>query len=289
MNSVCQTIKQLLYTAYRQIDSLDADLLLSFVLGKSREYLFTHEKDPVESAVQKKFKALVKKRKLGVPFAYITGHKEFYGLDFLVDKSTLIPRPDTELLVEEVIKYLKKFEDSEKSLPLLIDVGTGSGCIPIAIIKNNQIAASLDTVAIDISPRALEIAKKNANKHKIKIKFHQGNLLSPILKLKNNFENIIITANLPYLTEEQYKSEKSIKYEPKKALVAKKEGLALYEKLLEQIKIISEKNNLSPAIFMEIDPSQSMAANALILQILPNRKIKIKKDLAGQDRLIIIT
>lgn len=284
-----QTIRQLLQTAYREINSLDADLLLSFVIGKPREYLFTHETDSIENTFQRKFKALVKKRKLDVPFAYLTGHKEFCGLDFLVDKNTLIPRPDTELLVEEVIKYLKKFENSEKSLPLLIDIGTGSGCIPIAIIKNNQIAASLDTVAIDISPRALEIAKKNANKHKIKIKFHQGNLLSPILKLKNNFENIIITANLPYLTEEQYKSEKSIKYEPKKALVAKKEGLALYEKLLEQIKIISEKNNLSPAIFMEIDPSQSMAANALILQILPNRKIKIKKDLAGQDRLIIIT
>lgn len=284
-----QTITQLLRSAYRQIDKLDADLLLSFALGKPREYLLTHENDPVESLIKNKFNKFVKKRKAGTPLAYITGHKEFFGLDFLVDKNTLIPRPDTEVMVEEVIKQLQYIEQTGKSQPLLIDVGTGSGCIPISIIKKNLTTTSLDTIAIDISKKALLIAKQNTKKHKVKIKFLSGNLLKPVLKLKNKFEDIIITANLPYLTEDQYQSEKSIQLEPKIALVAENEGLALYEELLQQIKQLSTTYNLKPTVYLEIDPSQSEKITVLIKKILPETKVEIKKDLAGKDRLVIIT
>lgn len=129
-----QTIKQLLQSACRQIDKLDIVLLLSFTLAKSREYFFIHDDEIVSIAAQNKFNRLVKKRQSGVPLAYITGHKEFFGLDFLVDKHTLIPRPDTEILVEEAIKTRNKKLGAMNEL-ILIDVGTGSGCIPISIIK----------------------------------------------------------------------------------------------------------------------------------------------------------
>lgn len=283
-----QKILQLLQSAYQQIDKLDADLLLSFTLKKTREYFMIHEDGIVSDAARKKFNKLVKKRKTGWPLAYITGHKEFFGLDFLVNKHTLIPRPDTEILVEEVIKTIDNKQLTNNKLAL-IDVGTGTNCIPIAIIKASK-HKSIKTFAIDISPSALAVAKKNAKKHKVKIKLIHGNLLKP-LKHQNikTFKQIIITANLPYLTKEQYQSEKSIQHEPKSALVAKKEGLALYEKLLHQIKLIPSPYNLVPTTYFEIDPSQSEKITALINKILPNSKIEIKKDLAGRNRVVIIT
>lgn len=277
-----QTIKQLLNAAYQQVDKLDADLLLSFVLGKPREYFIINDDKPISNITKNKFNRLVKKRKLGIPLAYITGHKEFFGLDFLVNKHTLIPRPDTEILVEEVIKKI----NNEKLI--LIDVGTGSGCIPISIIKTSK-HLNLKTFAIDISKPALAVAKKNAKKHKVKIKFLHGNLLKPILNYKLQIpDSAVITANLPYLTEEQYQSEKSIQSEPKTALVAKNDGLALYEELLQQIKQFSKIYNLKTTTYFEIDPSQSEKITVLINKILPETKVEIKKDLAGRDRVVII-
>ena len=318
-----QTITQLLQSAYRKIDKLDTDLLLSFVLGKPREYFIIHGDETINAAITNKFNKLVKKRKTGVPLAYLTLHKEFFGLDFLVNKHTLIPRPDTEILVEQVIETINKhtchsrprlhegklrtgkpvliynqpptfldprFREDDKLV--LIDVGTGSGCIPISILKNIK---EIKTFAIDISKKALIIARKNAKKHGVKIKFLHGNLLQPFLNSKFQILNssVIITANLPYLTEKQYKKEKSIKFEPKSALVAKKEGMALYEKLLNQVKqltnLVPSPYNLVPIIYLEIDPSQSEKITVLINKILPKAKIAIKKDISGCDRVVIIT
>ena len=276
-----QTITQLLQSACQQIDKLDADLLLSFILGKPREYFIIHNNEIISLANKNKFNKLVKKRKAGLPLAYITGHKEFFGLNFLVNKYTLIPRPDTEILVENVIDIINKKSETRNKL-LLIDVGAGSGCIPISILKNTK---KIKTFAIDISKPALAVAKKNAKKHKVKIKFLPGNLLNP-LKHKNikTIKQIIITANLPYLTEKQYKTESSIKFEPKTALVAKKEGLALYEELLQQIKQLDRPFTA----FFEFDPRQTAMIKKLIKSFFPKSKIKIKKDLAGRDRVAII-
>lgn len=140
----------------------------------------------------------------------------------------------------------------------------------------------------------MAVAKQNAKKHKVKIKFIHGNLLQsiPNSKFKIPNSNIIITANLPYLTEKQYKNEPSIKHEPKSALVAKKDGLALYEELLNQIKSRGTTRDTDfisrLTIYLEIDPSQSKKIIVLIKKILQNAKIEIKKDLAGKNRMIII-
>ena len=170
----------------------------------------------------------------------------------------------------------------------MIDVGTGSGCIPISILKN--VDRSIQTFAIDVSRPALRMAKKNAKKHAVKINFLHGNLVEPLLKnYKLQATKLIITANLPYLTEQQFQTEPSIQREPKQALVAKKNGLALYEKLLEQIKFLNPNFNFQISAFFEIDPSQTNAISVLIKQILPEATVEIKKDLAGLDRLVIIT
>jgi len=298
-----------------QVDLLEIELILSFVINKPREFIVAHPKKKLTTLQAKKFLSLINKRKKGVPLAYLTGHKEFYGLDFLVNKNVLIPRPDTEILVETVIDEInrnkeitKKIKRSKDQKIILIDVGTGSGCIPIAILKtlqnkNNPITGQwgnstmrqLDTFAIDISPKALEIAKSNAKKHQVKIKFLHGNLLTPFLKPCSMFHipcSMFITANLPYLSEKQYHTATSIKFEPKKALVAQKNGLALYEKLLKQIakfpvSIRQPADQFPVTIFFEFDSSQTNALKSLINQYLPEAKIEIKKDLAGRDRVAI--
>lgn len=282
------TIKQILQLKNINIDRYDIELLLAFTLKKPREFIITHPEYKLNIFEFIKFRNFLKKRKLGIPLAYITEHKDFFGLDFFVNKHTLVPRPDTEILVEAVVHQLIINNYQLLINATLIDVGTGSGCIPIAILKtikqfNNL---TINTFAIDISKPALKTAKKNAEKHNVSINFLQGNLLEPLLKKLSTTHQtpIIITANLPYLTKEQFTSEPSIQQEPYSALVAEDNGLALYKKLLEQIKTLT-----SPIyLFLEIDQSQCNPLSEYIKTIFPNAKIEIKKDLAERDRVLDI-
>jgi len=267
----------------------EAIILLSFVIKKPKEYILAHPEYKISLWQKIKFNFFWKKIQSGVPMAYIIGHKEFFNLDFLVNKYTLIPRPDTEILAEETLK-----EITDNSL--LIDVGTGTGCIPITILKsltNRQTDLKITTLATDISKRALTMAKKNAKKHDVSIKFLQGDLLSPVfksLKFFESFQSVIITANLPYLKEEWWKNEPSIQKEPKIALVSDNEnGLNIYEQLLTQIVNLKSKiKNQKLMVFWEIDPRQSSAIFPLIQKYLPEASIEIIKDLSGFDRIVKI-
>ncbi|MBI5222440.1 MAG: peptide chain release factor N(5)-glutamine methyltransferase [Candidatus Magasanikbacteria bacterium] len=285
------TIKQLLQQAYKQIDPLDAELLLAFVLKKTREFVLAHNDCEVRKCVSVKVRKLIKKRANGMPLAYLVGHKEFFGLDFVVNKSVLIPRPETEILVENVLSFIIHHLSHNKRV-VLIDVGTGSGCIPIAITSALKHFSTLapKIFAIDVSEHALRVAKLNAKKHGVKINFLHGNLLQPIANnlTVEQFDSgtIIITANLPYLTPKQHQQSASINHEPKTALVAGKTGLELYEKLLGQIRSLITNYQLLMTIFFEIDPAQSKPVTKLIKKFLPNAEIQIKKDLAGLDRVV---
>lgn len=279
----------ILKTYNQYIDPFDLTLLISHVTKKSREFFIAHPDYTLSFYEYIRLRIAIYKRKSGIPIAYITGHKEFYGLDFDVNKYTLVPRPDTEILVEAVNKELR-IKNKEF---VLIDVGTGSGCIPIAIGKPagrqggyaNRLIGKI--FATDISAGALRVAKKNAEKHGVDITFYQGNLLTPLFNQKTRkLENqqIIITANLPYLTEQQFIEEPSIQHEPKSALVAEKQGLALYEELLGQIKKYMPNNDLTA--FFEIDPAQTISLTTMIRGVFPNAPISIIKDLSGSDRCI---
>ncbi len=259
----------------QKIDHLDAELLLAHALGKTREFILAHPEYKPNIFQRIKYKCYINKREKGIPLAYITGKKEFFNLDFLVNKHTLIPRPETELMVELTIKEIKNKDC------ILIDIGTGSGCIPISILKN--INKNIPTFATDISSKAIRMAKKNAKRHKVDIKFLKGNLLEPMIEKMPN-KHLVITANLPYLTEEQYKKESSIQHEPKSALVASQQGLGLYEELLRQIKEL--KNSFS--LFLEIDPDQTTQITELIKKHLPDKSIEVQKDLARRDRVVVV-
>lgn len=273
--TVSQIISKLLLES--SVDRFDSELLLAFVLKQSREYIVTYPEKKVSFFQKYRFLSLVKKRASGIPLAYLTGQKNFFGLDFLVNKHTLVPRPDTEILVEKVLEELKN-----TSAKILIDIGTGSGCIPISVAKNTN--QNIQFLATDISKQALKIAKQNAQKHNTKITFLQGNLLEAVFPKNIPLQNIILSANLPYLTQEQFDEEKSIQQEPHSALVADDAGLALYKELLTQM----QQNNITGIFFFEIDPSQSHALSEYITKIFPNSKIQIIKDLCGRDRIVKI-
>ena len=283
-----QTILSFLGSAIKQIDRLDAEILLSFVLQKPREWVVSHPEFSLPGLANFKLQRLFRLRAKGVPIAYLTGHKEFFSFDFIVNKHTLIPRPDTEILVENVLSVIARNVVTKQSI--LIDIGTGSGCIPISIQKTLQQknpSLSLETFATDISKNALKIAKRNSQRHKTNITFLQGNLLEPILKNQKllsfiSDSQIILTANLPYLTQTQFEQEPSIQREPHSALVADDQGLALYKTLLEQIK----QSGLFLTAWFEIDPSQTTPLSHYIQTIFPHAKIEIIKDLCGRNRVI---
>ncbi|MFA7314958.1 MAG: peptide chain release factor N(5)-glutamine methyltransferase [Candidatus Magasanikbacteria bacterium] len=278
-----------------KIPLLDKEILLAYVIKKSREFLFANPEFEINFWQKIKFEKLIKQRQKNISVAYLIKHKEFFGLDFFVNKNVLVPRPDTEIMVEQVLKEIQNSKFKIQNL-LLIDIGTGSGCIPISVIKTLK-QENMKTIAVDISKKALYIAKRNAQRHNVDIKFLHGNLLEPVIKIlehgfnkSNEFVQIVLTANLPYITEQQFQTEPSIQQEPKLALVADNEGLALYEELLKQIVQLLSSFLFphSSFLYFEIDPTQTEKIKILIKKYLPKANIEIKKDLSGLDRLVII-
>lgn len=268
----CRVLKRISPSA-----RLDTEVLLTFVLKISPEELIIRPNISLNRGQQKKFLALIKKRATGIPIAYLTGNKEFNNLNFKVTPAVLIPRPTTEILVENIIDYCQ----NQLNLSIL-DIGTGSGAMAIALAKNlpqNKITAS------DKSSSALKIAKLNAKKQQVKIKFIHSDLLN---KIPKKFQPDIICANLPYLSKDLKISvwqKKQLASEPPSALWAKNNGLDLYLKLFKQIKAKKWQPQL---IIVEINPGQAKALIQVIKQSLPNYQIKKIADLTGFTRFLEI-
>lgn len=262
--------------------NIESELLLASLLKTDRVFLLTHGEKKISKLQFAKYQKLLKQRLAFWPIAYLTGHKYFYGLDFFVNKNVLVPRPETEIMVDEILEIAA----GTKLQPEIIDIGTGSGCIIISLAKN--INKKISLIGIDISSQALAVAKKNAKNLKAeKIKFIKSYLLEKVLpSLKpNNKKHLIIAANLPYLSPSQIKESPSIKREPRLALVAGSKGLKYYQQLFAQITTIKYPRI---TVLCEIDPRQKNDMAKLIEQKLPNSLYKIKNDPAGLDRLVII-
>ncbi len=276
-----KTINHWLNKIPSNVNKRDAEIILAQLLNKNQTFILAHPEYVVPFFIGLKFLRLIKKRNSGWPLAYLTGHKEFFGLDFLVNQNTLIPRPETELIVELVIEKIK-----ENPNTLLIDVGTGTGCIPISIIKN--IPQKIKTFGLDISKKALKVAQNNASQNQVEIEFIQSNLLTNFPNINfSQFSQIIITANLPYLTATEFSSEKSIQHEPYSALVASNNGLELYFQLITQLKkLLGEKNNRVITLLCEINPNQFKALKIALTNAFFHAQFLTYKDLAGFDRVL---
>lgn len=204
----------------------DAEFLLLHTLGRDRAYLLTHQKDALAEANLSSYRERIRRRAAGEPIQYITGQQEFYGLDFAVRPGVLIPRPETEHLIEAV-----QVAAADYQAPRIIDVGTGSGAIAVALAHSLLNAA---LTATDISPLALEIAHENALRNGVegKISFRHANLLSGL----EGEQFDIIVSNPPYVALESRESlsVEVREYEPEVALFAGKDGFEIYRRLIPQ-------------------------------------------------------
>ncbi len=273
------TIKELQQNTYSQniIDTAEVDSILSLALHKNLEYIYKNPDKKISLGTRKKFAKLIALRLQHWPLAYLRKNKDFFGLNFIVNRHTLIPRPDSELLVEEAIKYLNNSAlRAELKSPKILDMGTGSGCLIISLAKNTQ----GQFFASDLKKSALKIAKLNARKNKVKINFILSNLFTKIPE--QNFD--LILANLPYLAQKQM-SEPSIKKEPRSALVSGLDGLEHYRKFFRQV---TKYLNKKFCILLEMDPSQAIDLKNLSQQYFPQSKIEILSDLNQRNRLIKI-
>jgi len=257
------------------IDELER--LLALTLHKNIEYIYKNPDKQLNRSNILTFKKLLNKRLAGWSLASLRGYKEFFNQKFIVNRCTLIPRPDSEILVEEALKNTHTLADGEQNI---IDIGTGSGALILSVAKNNKHKASY--TATDISNGAINIAKTNARKLGVKrqIKFVKSNLFDNIF---GNFD--IVLANLPYLTPDQMK-EPSIQKEPRSALLSGVDGLNHYRKLLKQLPKHLNKKYL---VLLEIDPSQADAIKKEIINNLPQAKINFLKDLSENIRVVKIT
>ncbi len=280
------TIKEILnwtsdYFKEKEIDAprLTAELLLAKVLRQNRLYLYTNFNQPLNKTELSSFKALIQRRISGEPTAYITGEKEFWSLRFRVNKSVLIPRPETEVLVEQVVNYIK-VKDLKNTVNIL-DIGTGSGNIAVSLaseIKNAKL------FALDKSFHAVITAKENAklNNCDEKIFFINGDTFYPF-KMKRYFD--IIVSNPPYIKSGDIKKlQKEVRnFEPLSALDGGEDGLCFYEEILKKTKFFLKNRG---KIFFEFGLSEQ--GNEINKLMIENdfQDIKIVEDYSGNPRVI---
>lgn len=290
------TIQELLHWEEKNISRFEIELLLAHALKKTRVFVLAHPEYQIANNTTKKFSSLIERRKNHEPIALITGHKEFFGREFFVNRHTLVPRPETELLVEKTLEHI--IASSKKKFPMLvIDIGTGSGNIITTLVKElaqkNISEKIFSFIATDISREALRIAKKNAKRHGTEknIRFIRSDLFKNIpKKIFRDAQEIIITANLPYLSKEEYAATPPDvqDYEPHSALESGIDGLDHYRKLLKELRHIAVEKTI-PAVpitlFLEISPSQKNSLQRLVQDIFPKANIIFFRDLAQKWRL----
>ena len=260
--------------------TLKARMLLAFVLDKEKEYLVSHNKDEVEERLLEPYFKYIDEVIEGKPIQYITRHQEFMGLDFYVNENVLIPQPDTESLVEEVIKLAdivrSRINPSENVK--ILDMCTGSGAIAVSLA---EFIRKSEITAVDISKLALKVAEYNAAVHEKKIKFIASNLFE---ELNKNEKYHIIVANPPYIESDVIKLlPKEVQNEPIMALDGGRDGLYFYKEIARNAKRYLEKDGF---LALEIGYNQRDTVGEIVASNA-YKDIVVKKDLSLNDRIII--
>ncbi len=255
--------------------SLEAELLLMHVMGVERAGLYVCLEDNQSSKHAAALSKLVNRRLKREPSAYILGHREFYGMDFYVDSSVLIPRPETELLVDEAITFARSnFPSCD---PIVADIGTGSGAIAVSLARSLPRAG---VCGVDISPRALDIAALNCIRHNVRIELLAGDLLAPLSEPVD-----MIVANLPYVADGDMAglSYEIREYEPGVALAGGEDGLDIVRRL-----IVDAPQRLNPggAVLVEVAPAQMSALKAWAGALGPWAQVASVADAGGFARVL---
>lgn len=263
-----QQAKQILKAAAIDTASLDANLLLSHVTYLSKVMLIAHDEDELSKEQEDKFFSLINKRKSGYPIAYILGYKEFFGLRLKVTEDTLIPRPDTETLVEKALAFNPQGK--------VLDLGTGSGAIILAL--KSELKASIDAYAVDLSKKALEVASFNSQKLNLPVTFIQSNWFSKLGDLKFS----MIVSNPPYIQKDDiHLTQTSLPFEPIQALTSDDDGLLDIKLICKEAK--DHLENGAP-LLIEHGFNQGEKVRAIFTE-QGYKNVATIKDLGGNDRV----
>lgn len=277
-------IKELLKTSIEDLKNTDIDdanlkakILLAEVLGKEKEYLLIHDNDELDAKVIDTYNKMIERLKSGEPVQYILNKQEFMGLNFYVDKNVLIPQPDTENIVEEVIAITEVLKKTKNELKIL-DMCTGSGAIAISLAK--YVEKTL-IYASDISENALKIAEENATRNLVNVVFFKSDVFKNILPA---FQFDVIVSNPPYIeTKVIPELSKEVRSEPELALDGGEDGLKFYREIIKNAKEYLTENGY---LVFEIGYDQRASVMTL-LKDNGYKNIYSKKDLAGNDRVIV--
>jgi release factor glutamine methyltransferase len=262
---------------------LDAQILLCFVINVERSVLYAYPERMVSPEQEQRYLTLIERRRQHEPIAYITGHKEFYDQDFCVGSHVLIPRPETELLVEVALASINRRLNAGK-MPIVADIGTGSGAIAVTIAVAEPRLPYV--YACDISPDALEIARTNARRLHVeeRMRLLQGDLVAPLPEAVD-----LLLANLPYVgtNETVSMTEDVLAYEPRLALFGGPDGLDLLQRFCADVRRFGTLN-VTGEMILEIGYQQGEVVSQLIRELWPQANVVVRKDYAGFDRLVLM-
>ena len=251
-------------------------MLVCHVLEIDRAQLLSHPEHTLTPHHQRDLDALVQRRRQREPLPYILGAREFYGLDFIVTPAVMVPRPETESLVEHALGWAQA-----RAHVTIADIGTGSGCIAVSMAVH---LPGTDIIAVEISPAALEVARRNIRRHGVqkRVRLVQGDLAGPLSEPVD-----ILVANLPYVRDDEIPSlQPEVRdYEPREALAGGPDGTRLITALLKQA-----PSRLKPGgvVILEMDPRQRNALAQAAVQVFPGADVGVVKDLAGRDRVLVV-
>jgi release factor glutamine methyltransferase len=266
---------------------LDAQVLLAHIFAKPRTWLLAHTNSAPDVKSAARLEKLVQRLERGEPLPYVLGHWEFFGLDFQLTRDVLIPRPETELLVERAIAWLKlpKGFQSSGQNRMVADIGTGSGCIAVALARN---LPDIHVLATDISPAAVKVARRNAKKFEVlsQIDFLTCDILPDYAhSLPGARQFNLLCANLPYIPTEKLHSLPIYEREPTLALDAGPDGLDPFRKLFT---LMPDWMALGGRILLEIESTRGAAVLSLAYDAFSAASLHLHQDLAGHDRLLEI-
>ncbi|OGO21947.1 MAG: protein-(glutamine-N5) methyltransferase, release factor-specific [Chloroflexi bacterium RBG_16_50_9] len=253
-------------------NALESEILMRHALNINRTQLYMDLERELNPVHHELFHQLIERRLKGEPSAYITGHREFYGLDFYVDRRVLIPRPESELLVERAVSLVQ-----DRPISTIAEVGTGCGAIAISLAKNLPGAR---VYATDLSSQALEVARCNCRRHGVtdRICLLEGNMLEPL-----KWPVDLVVANLPYVMEDELSNSGSLSFEPALALNGGPDGLTKIKNLCHQV---GRRLHPGGCLLMEIGWGQGEAVVTLLRRLFPGDRIEVYPDISGIERVV---
>ncbi|MBM7704070.1 peptide chain release factor N(5)-glutamine methyltransferase [Metabacillus iocasae] len=261
-------------------DENAGELLLRYRLNVSRAHLLSSLRDELSEEVYDQFEADVKQHVEGVPVQHIIGYEEFYGRRFKVNKEVLIPRPETEELVEGIVERVQRIFSTQ---PVeVVDVGTGSGAIAITLALELSTAA---VTATDIAQASLDVANHNAKTLGAPVDFLCGDLLQPLIQQNKKID--VLVSNPPYIPDEDATTLSNVvkDHEPSRALFGGQDGLDFYRRFMEELPLVMNKKGI---IGFEVGVGQAQTVANMLNETFPTAKVEVVYDINGKDRMVFV-